>query len=331
MRRRRQPSFSPPPPPPPPEQPYNPKFAVLGANSFSGSHFVAHALSCGHEVLQLQRPAHDLNSGLNTILSDVKAFGATHFVNFAALNMVAESWLHWEDYLRTNVLALARLNEGLRAWGRLKMYLQISTPEVYGAGAVLHSVQEGAVMNPTTPYAVSRAAADMYLGALHKGYGFPVCFTRTVNVYGPGQQLYRIIPKTVLSIMRGKKIKLHGGGLSARSFIHIRDFAAAAYLISLGGKPGEVYHIATPRLVRIRDLVEMLCRKMGVRFEEFTEDDRERRGKDMAYLLDDGKIRREMAWTHQVDLDAGLSETVKWFADRAESFALEPLEYAHKA
>src|SRR3989338_4008923 len=99
--------------------------------------------------------------------------------------------------------------------------------------------------NPSTPYAVSRAAGDMWLKALYKSYQFPVVFTRAANVYGCGQQLYRIIPRAILYARLEKKLHLHGGGYSMRSFIHIYDVADATYRIALSGELGHTYHIST--------------------------------------------------------------------------------------
>ena len=97
-------------------------------------------------------------------------------------------------------------------------------PEIYDnltPNTIISSLKENFNFTPSTPYAVSRAACDLHLNSFFKAYNFPVVFTRAANVYGPGQQLYRIIPRTILSMLTGRKMNLHGGGLSKRSFIHI--------------------------------------------------------------------------------------------------------------
>lgn len=302
--------------------------AVLGANSFSGAAFVAHAVRAGHQVMPLYRPHHDVNTRLDAILAAVAEQRTECFVNFAALNMVGESWAHAEDYYRTNVIGLARLAEGLHKVGCLKKFVQVSTPEVYGSTDGFYC--EGAPFDPSTPYAVSRAAGDMHLRAMHKAFGFPVCFTRTVNVYGPGQQPYRLIPKTVLKVLRGERLKLHGGGASSRAFIHIGDVAEAILRVALRGEPGEEYHVATPRLMEIRGLVAEVCGLLGRRLEDVVEIDADRPGKDNAYLLDDTRIRAELGWQDRVVLEEGLAETVAWFKDHAAEYAGHPLEYQHR-
>lgn len=305
------------------------RWMVLGASSFSGAAFVDRLIGRGESVVGLSRPAFDVNRGTEAIVAKALEVRPDYFVNFAALNMVGESWTHFEDYYRTNVLGLARLADGLRRMRFLKKYVHISTPEVYGQ--VGRFLQEDDACNPSTPYAVSRAAADMHLLALHRAYGFPVCFTRSVNVYGPGQQPYRIIPKTVLSIVRGQKLKLQGGGVSTRSFIHIGDVSESVYRVAVDGRAGECYHTATERQTSIRRLVEMICERMGARFADVVEIDAERLGKDMAYQLDSGKIRRELGWADTIGLDDGLDETVEWFRSNAARFEGRSLEYAHRA
>ncbi len=115
----------------------------------------------------------------------------------------------------------------------LERYVHVTTPEVYGSTDGW--VREDAPFNPSTPYAVSRAAGDMSLRTYFANYRFPVVFTRAANVYGPGQQLYRIIPRTILAAMGGQKLRLDGGGKSVRVFIHMRDVSDATLKIALSG------------------------------------------------------------------------------------------------
>ena len=120
------------------------------------------------------------------------------------------------DFCGLQVVILVFFGAGLSIRGKIKFY-----------GSCSGLVDENHPFSPSTPYATSRAACDMHLLNFFKNYNFPVVFTRAANVYGPGQQLYRIIPRTILFIKLGKKLQLHGGGKSLRSFIHIRDVAEA--------------------------------------------------------------------------------------------------------
>lgn len=302
----------------------------MGASSFSGRHFADAISEAGEQVLCLSRGAgYDLNSGLPLIMRDVFAFEPDYFVNFAALNVVADSWKHAADYYQTNVVGVGRLAEELRKWGGLKKFVQVSTPEIYGAGNdAYRKLPEWAPAYPSTPYAASRAAADVYLGLLKKQWGFPVVFTRTVNVYGIRQQPYRIIPKTTLSILRGLKLPLDGGGASTRSFIHIRDVALGTKLVAEHGEVGEVYHMATERQTSIRNLVRMICDRMGAKFDDVVVEAPERPGKDKAYDLSWGLIQR-LGWKPTIELEDGLAEAVDWFVQHQSEF--QSLVYEHRA
>ena len=201
------------------------KYAVIGSNSFSGSSFVKHLCKQGHEVLGISRSPElhpvflaykghqdesfsfhqlDLNQELDSVISTIGDFRPDYVVNFAAQGMVAQSWNKPGDWFQTNAVATVKLHDGLRKFDWLKRYVHISTPEVYGSCEGM--VQEDHPFSPSTPYAVSRAAADMSLLSFIKAYNFPVVFTRAANVFGEHQQLYRIIPRTILYFLTGKKL-----------------------------------------------------------------------------------------------------------------------------
>jgi len=161
-------------------------------------------------------------------------------------------------------------------------------------------------------------------------FGLPVVFTRAANVYGPGQQLYRIVPRTILSALLGRNLPLDGGGISTRSFIHVSDVARATQMIAESGRDGETYHISTDRLVTIRSLVEQICELTEVPFESFVEVVGDRPGKDMAYQLDSSKIKHELGWTPEVSLEDGLSDTLGWVRGNLEELSKLPVTYSHK-
>jgi dTDP-glucose 4,6-dehydratase len=326
------------------------KFLVLGSNSFSGASFVAYLLEQGASVVgvsrspephraflpyQWQKPAGDfrffaldLNRDLETIDQLIREEQPQYVVNFAAQSMVAESWQNPEHWFQTNVVATVRLHERLRRLEFLKKYVHVTTPEVYGSTS--GSVREDAPFNPSTPYAVSRAAADMSLRTFFAAYAFPVVFTRAANVFGPGQQLYRIVPRTMLFVKLGRRLQLDGGGTSERSFIHARDVADATYRAARDGRPGETYHISTDRQVSIRRLVEMICERLGASFKDNVEIVSERLGKDAAYRLDSSRIRRELGWGDRISLEAGLDQTIAWVNRYFEDLKTLPMQYEHK-
>ena len=170
----------------------------------------------------------------------------------------------------------------------------------------------------------------MHLLSFYKAYGFPVVFTRAANVYGPGQQLYRIIPRAMLSARLGRKLNLHGGGVSVRSFIHMEDVSSATYKISLQGNTGETYHISTNQTVSIRILVEKICEMTNIEFSDLVEETEDRLGKDQSYLLNSNKLRDNFAWTDNINLDTGLNQTLSWVDQNISILKSMPMDYEHK-
>lgn len=328
------------------------RIAVIGSNSFSGASFVRHCLEQGLEVLGCSRSAEpaacflpyrwlspaqqsgfrfqqaDLNLDLDRLMAALNEFKPSWVVNFAAQGMVAQSWLHPEHWYQTNVVANVLFHQRLRLADWLEKYVHVGTPEVYGSTS--GKIDETAPFNPSTPYAASRAACDLHLRTFFQQYDFPVTWTRAANVYGPGQQLYRIIPRTILFVKLGRKLSLHGGGHSVRSFIHIGDVAAATLAVAQKAPAGECYHLSTDRFVSIRELVEMVCRMMGADFSKVVEIADDRPGKDAAYLLDSAKARQTLGWTDTVALETGVQETIDWVNRHFDELSHQPLDYIHK-
>ncbi len=326
------------------------KVFVIGSNSFSGASFVAWLLERDHEVIGVSRSPEphraflpyrwggkdkrfrferiDLNHDLDKLDALMRREQPALVVNFAAQSMVGESWKNPDHWMMTNVVSAVRLHERLRQMDFLQRYVHVTTPEVYGSTEGF--IKEDAPFNPSTPYAVSRAAGDMSLKTYLQVYGFPVVFTRAANVYGPGQQLYRIVPRTILFTLIGRKLQLHGGGHSRRSFIHVRDVSDATWRIATKAPVGETYHISTGEIVTIRKLVECLCDKLGARFEDSVEVVGERPGKDSAYLLESSKLRDTLGWRDEVTLDAGLEECIVWVKANLEELRRQPFDYVHK-
>lgn len=290
------------------------RFLVIGASSFTGRAFCEYAERKGDEVAKASLRDWDWDVGVQQ-----------YVVNFAAANVVAPSWDWAQSYMNTNV-QIALWNK-LRLRGNIKRYVHISTPEVYGSTNGM--VKEDAPYNPSTPYAVSRASAEMMLKCYFKQYQFPVIFTRSCNVYGPGQQLYRLIPKLIVSIKKGIKFRLEGGGRSLRSFLHVKDACAAIYQLCEKGTLGEAYHISTVATLGIRGLVDMVCNRMGVKFEDVVEEVPDRPGKDQQYMLDSTKIRK-LGWNDTVWIDDGINEVIAWVERDWDILKDLPMEYVHR-
>jgi dTDP-glucose 4,6-dehydratase len=325
------------------------KVLVLGSNSFTGAEMVRDLLDHGMDVVGVSRSPEphqaflpyrwtdtsrfrfrqlDLNHDLDALMALIEAERFGCIINFAAQSMVGESWANPDHWFMTNVVSTVRLHERLRHCDFLHRYVHVTTPEVYGGAT--GTLTEDAPFDPSTPYAVSRAAGDMSLRSYFRAYGFPVLYTRAANVYGPGQRLYRIVPRTILFIRLGRKLQLHGGGTSERSFIAASDVADATRRIAAHGTLGETYHISTDRIVTIRELVEMICARMGVAFADHVEIVGDRLGKDAAYKLDSGKLRRELGWRDQVTLEQGIDQTIAWVDRWFDVLKTQPFDYQHK-
>jgi dTDP-glucose 4,6-dehydratase len=329
------------------------KCVVIGSNAFSGQDFVDHLLSATDwQVIGTSRSAEkpdfflryaknparsrfkfhrlDLNGDSAALLALLDAERPEYIVNFAAQSEVAPSWEHPEHWFETNTVALAKMVNHLRRRGDyLKRYLHISSPEAYGScvGRVLETTPD----NPSTPYAASKAAADMLLAVYQKQYGFPLVTVRATNVYGAHQQLFKIIPRSVIYLKLGKTIELHGGGTAVKSYIHIRDVSRCELDVLMRGKVGERYHISPDGGIAVKDVVRIIAERMGKRFADVTKVVDERPGQDAAYVIDSSKARSELGWTPQVSIDQGLSDVVDWVEANWDQIQKQDLNYTHKA
>lgn len=325
------------------------KIIVIGSNSFSGAHFVNHVLKKKNNVLGVSRSKVekiflpykynkniknfkfkklDLNKNLDKLKKIILGFRPNYIVNFASQGMVAESWNSPADWFNTNTTNTINLLNFLKDQKYLKKYIHVSTPEVYGS--TTKNIGENDIFRPTTPYAISRAATDMTLKAFYDAYKFPYIITRAANVYGPCQQLYRIIPITILNILSKKKIFLHGGGKSKRSFIHINDVVEATYLLMKNSKVGQTYHISTKNLISINSLVKKICLKLNVRFSDVVIKAKDRLGKDNVYDLSSNKIKKTFKWKPQIKLDEGIDEMIEWVKKNFKNLKKYPWYYIHK-
>lgn len=325
--------------------------AVLGSNSFAGAAFIAKAIEDGLEVVGFNRSAEtspiflpyrrsvnagfyrfiraDINHDLDRITKELEKFRPEVIVDFAGQGMVAESWINPDQWYTTNFLAKVRLHERLRNYSWLEKYIRISTPEVYGSSD--DHIDEDRGYSPSTPYAVSHAAIDMSLATLHQQYGFPVVIARFANFFGAGQQLYRIVPRTIIYAMIGRKLQLHGGGQSIRAFIHSADVSGGIAACVTSGVPGQKYHFAPEQSFTIREVVETICQRLGISFDSLVDVVEDRPGKDKAYLMDSSKARRELGWQESMTFAQGVDETIAWVRGNLDEIKRLPLDYIHKS
>lgn len=327
------------------------KVAVIGSNSFSGSDFIDLLLEEGdYQVKGISRSPeksalflpykkrnsadyefhqHDLNKHMPEIIALLDSFEPEYIVNFAAQSEVAPSWDNPEQWYETNVVSLAKLTQALKDRDYLKRYVHISSPEVYGSCEGV--IREDAVMNPSTPYAASKAAADLHLFTLLKNYDFPLIMIRSTNVYGAHQQLWKIIPRTAIYVKSGKKLQIHGGGVAVKSFIHISDISKGELSAMLRGDEGSLYHLSPERGYSVLEVIKMICENMSVSLDEVTEIVEERPGQDKAYIIDSSRARLELDWQPEVNIEAGVEEVIGWVESNWNEIEKSSLEYVHKA
>jgi dTDP-glucose 4,6-dehydratase len=328
------------------------KFLIMGSNSFSGSHFANLLLKKKFKVFGISRSCEpaieflpyknnnnvknfifyqlDLNNPNDRlkILKIIKKNDIKSIINFSSQGMVEESFFNPLDWYRTNLLSTVAFIEKIKT-ENINSYLHISTPEVYGD--FKGTIYENSSKKPSTPYAISRLAMDYHLEAIAKINKFPVKFSRAANVYGEGQQLYRIIPKTITKILKNEKIFLHGGGASKRSFVHIDDISEGYYKILKKGKMGESYNLSDKNFISIKELVKKICKKLNVDYQKFViETKNDRLGKDFIYKLNSEKIFNQLNWKATTSLETGINQTINWVKKNFSKFKNKNLEYIHK-
>ena len=323
------------------------KYVILGSNSFSGSYLVAELLqNPANTVIGISRSPekstlylpykHQKNfhfyqchiirefDKLMLILNKIQP---ECIVNYVALTEVYQSSLTPVEYFETNTLAVVKLCNELSQRKYLKHYIHISSAEVYGP---CHRVRESTPPQPTTAYAVSKAAADAYLLTLFKHYKFPTIVIRSTNVFGKGQQLYKIIPRAIIRFKLGQKVELHDGGKFVRPFIHIRDACRGVTAAIEKGKHGDIYNFSAQHNSSISEVVKLICQKMGKDFRESTVSVEERTRHDRRYSLDYSKAVKQLDWRPQIPFEKGVDEVIQWIEENWEEVKREPQVYIHK-
>ncbi len=243
------------------------------------------------------------------LLERLDALRPDYIVNFAAI-AYATSWQGAHRYYDANLMAVVRLCEPLMQRDYLKKFVQIGTSELYGS--VDTPADEDAPLLPTSPYAVSKMATDLHLETLSRAKGFPMNILRPSNAYGPGQQVWRVLPRAVLCGLTGEKLPLQGGGQVRKSYFHAADLAQAIHLVATAGEPGRTYNVGPDEPVSIRDLVVLVAEEMGLALDDLCTVTPGRAGEDQQYWLDSRRIRDELGWRQTIDLREGVRDMIAW-------------------
>jgi dTDP-glucose 4,6-dehydratase len=244
-------------------------------------------------------------------------------VHFAAESHVDRSILGATEFVRTNVDGTQTLlDAAVRRHGDGRfVFVHISTDEVYGS--LPHgSWPETHPLSPNSPYAATKAAADLIALAHHRTHGLDVRVTRCSNNYGHHHFPEKLIPLFITRLMQGRTVPLYGDGLNVRDWLHIDDHVQGIELVRTKGRPGEVYNIGGGTELTNKELVSLLLEACGAGWEsvEYVPD---RKGHDRRYSLDHTKITRELGYEPRKDFATGLAETVSWYRDNRDWW--EPL------
>lgn len=236
-------------------------------------------------------------------------------VHFAAESHVDRSILGAAEFVRTNVLGTQTLlDAALRH--RLGPFVHISTDEVYGS-IDSGSWPEEHPLRPSSPYAASKASADLVALSYHRTHGLDVRVTRCSNNYGHHQFPEKLIPLFITRLLEGGTVPLYGDGLNVRDWLHIDDHVRAVELVRTGGRPGEVYNIGGGTELTNKELTGRLLAACGANWDRvvYVED---RKGHDRRYSVDCAKIRAELGYAPRKDFAEGLAETVEWYREHRD-------------
>jgi len=259
------------------------------------------------------------------MLADVVP-GHDAVVHFAAETHVDRSLVGAERFVRANVLGTQMLLDAAHRHG-VGRFVHVSTDEVYGS-IVEGSWSESAPLAPTTPYASTKAAADLLALAHHRVHGLDVVITRCTNNYGPYQFPEKLIPLFVTNLLDGGRVPVYGDGRHVRDWLHVFDHCRALALVLRSGRAGQIYHIGGGTELTNVELTERLLVACGAGWDsvDFVPD---RPAHDRRYSLDITRIRDELGYEPAVEIVEGLAATVAWYRDHRTWW--EPLKPAANA
>jgi dTDP-glucose 4,6-dehydratase len=307
---------------------------VTGGAGFIGSHFVRRLAERGDEVVVLDKLTYSGNrANLEGIphtfvqgdIADPEAVAraghdAEAIVNLAAETHVDRSILAAGDFVRTDVLGTHVLLEWARMAGA--RFVQVSTDEVYGDVEPGHASGEDDPLQPSSPYAASKAGGDLQVLAYQRTYELNASITRGSNTYGPNQYPEKLVPLFVTNALDGEPLPVYGDGRQVRDWLHVDDHCGAVDLVLRRGGAGEIYNVGAgdgrenlevvERILELADADPSLVRHVE-----------DRQGHDRRYSLDSSKIRG-LGWVPSRSFEEGLAETVAWYRDRRDWW--EPLK-----
>jgi len=309
---------------------------ITGGCGFIGSNFVLHVLETYPDVsivnLDLLTYAGNFEN-----LQDTAPYGDRHrfvrgdiadrklvddllserpdaVINFAAESHVDRSILDASAFVQTNVLGTQVLLDSCRAHG-IGRFLQISTDEVYGSlGPTDRAFTEEHQLAPNSPYAASKAAADLLVRAYHKTHGMDVVITRCSNNYGPFQFPEKLIPLMISNALQDKELPVYGDGLNVRDWIHVVDHCRAVDLVLRKGVSGEIYNIGGNSEYPNIDIVKYILARL-TKPESLLRFVKDRPGHDRRYAMDASKLKSALGWEPAISFEDGMNRTISWYIE----------------
>jgi dTDP-glucose 4,6-dehydratase len=308
---------------------------VTGGAGFIGSNFVHHLAAArpDWEIVVLDKLTYagrrenladqEGRKGYRFVQGDIadpaavrETMAGCHYVlNFAAETHVDRSLYDAGGFIQTDVYGTFVLLEEARRTGTLRLFVQISTDEVYGSVETGSSRETDALM-PRNPYSASKAGADRLAYSYFATYGLPVIVTRASNNYGPYQFPEKVVPLFITHALDDIPLPLYGDGLNVRDWLHVRDHCTALEVLLRKGQPGETYNVGGGNEVRNVDLTRQILALLD-KPESLIRRVTDRPGHDRRYSLDCGKLRA-MGWTPAVPFTEGLRRTVAWYREHPE-------------
>ena len=235
-------------------------------------------------------------------------------INFAAESHVDRSIEDPSVFLRTNIIGTSVLIDCCRRFGGIRFH-QVSTDEVYGDLPLDRPdllFTEDTPIHTSSPYSSSKASADLLCLAYHRTYGLPVTISRCSNNYGPYQFPEKLIPLMVINALSGKPLPVYGKGLNVRDWLYVEDHCRAIDLIIRHGHIGEVYNIGGHNEMRNIDIVRLIVQELGKGEITYVTD---RKGHDLRYAIDAGKIEKELGWKPVMKFEDGIKLTISWYLE----------------
>lgn len=243
----------------------------------------------------------------------LKAHPVDAVLNFAAESHVDRSILDASAFVRTNVEGTRVLLAAAQAM-KVPRFLQVSTDEVYGSLGATGLFREDTPLAPNSPYAASKAAADLMVRAFHHTFGLDAVVTRCSNNYGPWQFPEKLIPLFITNAMADQPLPVYGDGLQVRDWIHVEDHALGILAALEKGRAGEVYNLGGGNERSNLEITRLILGELG-KPETLVRHVQDRPGHDRRYAIDAAKAQRELGWAPQVPFAEGTRETVRWYRE----------------